>query len=308
MKGYYRILLVDDEADILHILKRGLEIKGFKVDVFDSPQDAINTFKPNLYDLAILDIRIPSLNGFALYKQMKKIDPSLTACFLSAFEIHPDEFKMVFPSMSQGVKTIIKKPITINELVHQITPFLKISAQARAIQGEHILVVYETTSEMIEQALEFLKIGIINNEDVMIVTDAMHTNSIRNKIAKEWIGVKLGNMEQEGRITLHTFQEWYMPYDKFDLQNAIANLRKKIQQSTEHRRNGFRCVGDMNPFFDMGMIEEAMKYEKSLEKNFDLPLIGFCAYTKDKFHLLEKGSVQFLYERHNRVIGATTKK
>src|SRR3712207_5163403 len=309
LKDYYRILLVDDEADILYILKRGLEITGFKVDAFSSPEEAINTFKPNLYDLAILDIRMPGLNGFALYKQMKKIDPSLTACFLSAFEIHPDEFKMVFPSMSEGIKTIIKKPITIKELVHQITPFLKMSAQARAIQGEHILVVCETTSEMIEQALEFLKIGIINNEDVMIVTDAMHINSIRDKIAKEWIGLKLGNMEQEGRITFHTFQEWYMPYGKFDLQNVIANLRKKIQQSTEHRRNGFRCVGDMNPFFDRGMIEEAMKYEKSLERNFDLPLIGFCAYTKDKLHLLEKkDSVQFLYERHSRVIGATTKK
>src|SRR3712207_5970891 len=101
LKDYYRILVVDDETDILHILKRGLEINGFKVDAFDSPQDAINTFKPNLYDLAILDIRMPSLNGFALYRQMKKIDPLLTACFLSAFEIHPDEFKMVFPSMSQ---------------------------------------------------------------------------------------------------------------------------------------------------------------------------------------------------------------
>ena len=127
LKDYYRILLVDDEADILYILKRGLEITGFKVDAFSSPEEAINTFKPNLYDLAILDIRMPGLNGFALYRQMKKIDPSLTACFLSAFEIHPDEFRKVFPSMSEGIKAIIKKPITITELVRQITPFLKMS-------------------------------------------------------------------------------------------------------------------------------------------------------------------------------------
>jgi len=248
------------------------------------------------------------LNGFALYKQMKKIDPSLTACFLSAFEIHPEEFKMVFPSMSEGIKTIIKKPITIKELINQITPFLKMSAQARAISGEHILVVYETTPEMIEQALEFLKIGIISNEDVMMVTDAVNTNSIRNKIAKEWAGVNLEDMEKEGRITIHTFQEWYMPHGKFDLQNAIANLREKIQHAGEHRRNGLRCVGDMNPFIDMRMINEAMKYEKSLEKNFDLPLIGFCAYTKDRFHLLENSDIQYLYQHHNRVIGATAKK
>src|SRR3712207_5314562 len=79
LKNFYRILLVDDEADILHFLKRGLELRGFKVDAFVSPQDAVNTFKPNLYDIAILDIRMPGLNGFALYRQMKKIDPTLIA-------------------------------------------------------------------------------------------------------------------------------------------------------------------------------------------------------------------------------------
>ncbi len=93
LKQRYRILLVDDESDILGVLKRGLEAKGFRVDAYDSPQEAIDYFKPNVYDLAILDIRMPGLNGFALYRQMRKIDPSLTACFLSAFEIHPEEFK-----------------------------------------------------------------------------------------------------------------------------------------------------------------------------------------------------------------------
>ena len=180
---YYRILLVDDEADILRVLKRGLETKKrFKVDAFDSPQDAMQSFKPGIYDLAILDIRMPGLNGFALYRYMKEIDPSLTACYLHAFEIHPDEFKQVFPSMAEGIMTIIKKPVTITELVNQIAPFLKLSAHARASQGEHVLVVYDTQMEMVEQALEFLKIGIINNEDVMFVTDAIPIDSIRNKI------------------------------------------------------------------------------------------------------------------------------
>ena len=97
LKDHLRILLVDDEADIVHVLKRGLEIKGFEVDAFASSQEASDSFKPNLYDLAILDIRMPRLNGFALYRQMEKIDPSLMACFLSAFEIHLEEFEKIFP-------------------------------------------------------------------------------------------------------------------------------------------------------------------------------------------------------------------
>jgi len=47
---------------------------------------------------------------------------------LSAFEIHPEEFKKVFPYVSEGIKTIIKKPVTISGRVNQITPFSRMSA------------------------------------------------------------------------------------------------------------------------------------------------------------------------------------
>ncbi len=59
LKDHYKILLVDDEADILHILKRRLEIKGFEVDAYDSSKEVLNAFKPDVCDLAILDIRMP---------------------------------------------------------------------------------------------------------------------------------------------------------------------------------------------------------------------------------------------------------
>ena len=74
---------------------------------------------------------MPDMTGFQLYREMKKRDPSITTCFLSAFEIQANEFKSVFPSMD-GVKTIIKKPISINELLNEVTPFLEIPAAAIA--------------------------------------------------------------------------------------------------------------------------------------------------------------------------------
>ena len=120
-----RILLVDDEPDVVEVFGRGLRLKGMQVDVYTSPQEALESFKPNTYDLAILDIRMPDMTGFQLYREMKKRDPSITTCFLSAFEMQANEFKSVFPSMD-GVKAIIKKPISINELLNEITPFLEI--------------------------------------------------------------------------------------------------------------------------------------------------------------------------------------
>ncbi len=130
----HRILLVDDESDIVEILKRGLEAKGLQVDAYTYPHKALDSFKPNTYDLAILDIRMPVLSGFALYRAIKKIDPLITVYFLSAFEIYPAEFKMVFPSM-ESVKTVIKKPVAINELLRQITPSLNGSARIRAVRS-----------------------------------------------------------------------------------------------------------------------------------------------------------------------------
>jgi CheY-like chemotaxis protein len=261
LKDRSRILLVDDEADIVHVLKRALEIKGFEVDAYDSPQEASDSFKPNLYDLAIPDIRMPSLNGFALYRQMKKIDPSLTACFLSAFEIHPEEFKKVFPSMANSVKTIIKKPVTINNLIKEIAPFLRTSVVARADRGEHFLIAFDTPQELIEQSLQFLKTGFLEkHEDVLLVTDQLPKDVIRKKIAKEWnVDVKI--LERQGRITLMTFREWHLIDDKFDIKRSKTMMSKMVRKSIEGGRKGLRCVGDMNPFFSTGMIHQLVAWE-----------------------------------------------
>ncbi len=130
----HRILLVDDDPDMLEVLRRELKVKGLQVDAYTSPQEALQSFKPDVYDLAILDIRMPAMTGFQLYREMKKVDSAIAVCFLSAFEIQPDEFKSVFPSID-SVKAIIKKPISINSLLKQITPFLRLSPRAREDPG-----------------------------------------------------------------------------------------------------------------------------------------------------------------------------
>jgi DNA-binding response OmpR family regulator len=258
LKDHFRVLLVDDETDIVHVLKRGLEINGFEVDAYDSPQQAINSFKPNLYDLAILDIRMPGLNGFALRRQMKKIDPALTTCFLSAFEIHPQEFEKVFPSMADSVKTIIKKPVTVSGLIKEISPFLKMSAVARARSGEHFLIVFETPQELIDQSLQFLKIGLLEiDEAILMVTDALPKDTIREKIAKEW-NVDVRSLEASGRITIMTFREWHLIDDKFDIKRSKIMMAKMVQKALDSGRKGFRSVGDMNPFFSRGMIQQLL--------------------------------------------------
>ena len=79
-----RILLVDDEQDVLLTFQLILVHEGYKVYPFDNPLDALSSFKIGLYDLAILDIKMPKMNGFQLYEEIKKIDCSVKVCFITA--------------------------------------------------------------------------------------------------------------------------------------------------------------------------------------------------------------------------------
>jgi DNA-binding response OmpR family regulator len=113
-----RILLVDDERDIVSVMKTGLENRGYFVDGYTGPQTALENFKPNFYDHVILDIRMPDMNGFDLARQIWAKDPNANVCFLSAFEIYADESDKVFKDFN--TRCFMKKPITASNLVEHL--------------------------------------------------------------------------------------------------------------------------------------------------------------------------------------------
>src|ERR671937_2368748 len=122
------ILLVDDEPDIIEILRVGLEDNGFKVGAFTDPQEALSSFKAGTsYDLLLLDVRMPKLNGFELYEQIKKIDDDnnnkAKVCYITAYEINYEKIREEFPSLE--VSCFIKKPIEIQDLVRRINTELE---------------------------------------------------------------------------------------------------------------------------------------------------------------------------------------
>jgi two-component system, OmpR family, response regulator ChvI len=110
-----RILLVDNEDDNNIVFKMALEDGGFEVDVYNDSLLALSNFKDDLYDLVILDINIPKMNGYELYKEIRKIDNKVKVCFLSASEIYDKKLQKVSPP--SDVKCFISKPIQMNDLV-----------------------------------------------------------------------------------------------------------------------------------------------------------------------------------------------
>jgi two-component system, OmpR family, response regulator ChvI len=116
------VLLVDDEEEVTASLKLGLESHGFAVDAFNDPKIALLNFKKSKYDIAILDIKMPRMNGFELFRELRKIDGQTSYCFLTAFEIYEREFQTIFPDTK--VKTFLKKPITAGELAKRLMEVL----------------------------------------------------------------------------------------------------------------------------------------------------------------------------------------
>jgi DNA-binding response OmpR family regulator len=113
-----RILVVDDERDIADILKTGLELKGFKVDAFYDPINALASFQPGTYDLIISDIKMPEMNGFEMLYEMSKIDNTVQVLFLTGHVDMMNEVNKLFTKLN--VREVIKKPIGIQQLVERI--------------------------------------------------------------------------------------------------------------------------------------------------------------------------------------------
>jgi two-component system, OmpR family, response regulator ChvI len=115
-----RLLLVDNEPDNTSVLSMGLEDEGYIVDAFTDPILALSNFKPNYYSLVILDINMPKMNGYDLYKEIRKLDNKVKICFLTASELYNENLRSQTKEILDEVKRFISKPLTIEDLVIKV--------------------------------------------------------------------------------------------------------------------------------------------------------------------------------------------
>jgi CheY-like chemotaxis protein len=114
-----KVLIVDDEEDIANFFKLALEHVGFVVDKYNDPLKSLSNFRAGIYDLLLLDIRMPQMSGFELYNKIRKIDDSAKVCFITAFEEYYDEFKRTFSDLHEE-ECFIRKPISMNDLIRTV--------------------------------------------------------------------------------------------------------------------------------------------------------------------------------------------
>ena len=117
MPSNKKILLVDDEPDIIDSLKIGLEDNGFAVDTYTDSALALSDFKTDVYDLVLLDVKMPKINGFELYEKLREKDSKVNVCFITAHEVYYESLREIFPDMNCDCYV---KPINIDDLVRRV--------------------------------------------------------------------------------------------------------------------------------------------------------------------------------------------
>ena len=121
-----RILIVDDDPDITFTFKKAFEeanrISGnkisFHVSTYNDPLVALSEFKPDFYDLLLIDINMPRMNGFDFCAKVLEIDINPRVCFMSSEFINQEALREQYPSLSIGC--FIRKPVTIEDLVKRV--------------------------------------------------------------------------------------------------------------------------------------------------------------------------------------------
>ena len=120
-----RILVVDDEPDINSLFKMILEENsGFMVHSFTDPLLALRNYKPNFYDLILVDIKMPEMDGLDFYREIRKIDKKVRLCFVTASEKYYEPFRKEIYDIL-GENCFIQKPIANEDLLKVVNTMIK---------------------------------------------------------------------------------------------------------------------------------------------------------------------------------------
>ena len=117
------VVLVDDDEDILTVLKRALELKNYEVKAFSDPVKARDYLRSvNSPQVLISDIRMPGISGFELAREVGNTHPEMKIMLLTSFEIERHEFHKVFPSTR--IDALINKPIGVGRFIDAVNALI----------------------------------------------------------------------------------------------------------------------------------------------------------------------------------------
>jgi len=135
-----RILVVDDEKAVLESFREILELKGYSVDTAENGQEAIEKSKASFYDLALLDIRLPDMEGTELLAKMKETTPRMVKIMVTGYP----SLQNAIDAVNKGADSYIVKPANMDELLNKVKEHLQEQEEAQKYSEEKVKEYIET--------------------------------------------------------------------------------------------------------------------------------------------------------------------
>lgn len=183
-----KILLAEDDSNLGLLLKNYLTAKNFETSLFVNGALALEGFSKETYDLCILDIMMPEMDGITLAKGIRKINTAIPVIFLSAKNQKED----ILEGFRTGADDYITKPFSMEELLYRIRAILKRTTPSYPAKKEDLYVIGRYTFNPLKQILEFgdSTVKLTTKESELLELLCRHSNEIleRNYALKSiWI-------------------------------------------------------------------------------------------------------------------------
>jgi DNA-binding NtrC family response regulator len=141
-----RILIIDDDQSVRHTLSQALENAGYVVDTAKNGAEAIEKAQANFYNLALIDIRLPDMEGTKLLTAMKETTPKMAKIILTGYAA----LESAIEAVNKGADAYIRKPVDIGELLRVIKKHLEKQAEVRVYSQEKVKEFIETRVKQLE--------------------------------------------------------------------------------------------------------------------------------------------------------------
>ncbi|MEP6576188.1 MAG: MEDS domain-containing protein [Nitrososphaerota archaeon] len=290
--------MVDSDPDVLNLFGGYLGANGLLTVLRGTGSDCLDEVKKRKkrFDIVILDTDLYDMKGVEVAKKILELNPDQKIIMTTTSSTYSLEREL--KSLEIGLQNILLKPFRLFQLLstvrHAISRINNIGLR------DHVLASYQSLTDEIQDAVQFLKNGIKNNECVMVVgrrdfgfdeiAEAFTTN-----------GIDVGKLMSNNSLMVIDSKEWYIPDEKFDKHRIIDQWNDLVSRSIVIGKKGLRTFCMMDTFFEHNYVEELVDYESELPRRFDIPFLAICAYKQSDLDKLSNSQRARMVKCHNPV-------
>ncbi|HQG55671.1 MAG TPA: response regulator transcription factor [Bacteroidales bacterium] len=171
-----KILLAEDDKNLGLLLRNYLNAKNFETKLCEDGKEALEIFLKENFDLCILDIMMPEIDGITLAVEMRKVNPDIPVIFLTAKNLKED----IIEGFKSGADDYITKPFSMDELLYRIEAILRRASGKKEHKKEDIYKIGDYTFDAVKQLLSFRDkvIKLTTKESELLELLCIHKNEV----------------------------------------------------------------------------------------------------------------------------------